>query len=357
MSGLNLLGGIGKGLMTGSQFIQQKNAQDMQLQQNQARLGMLQEDMNWQRQDRAEKQAEKTRLAELDQIAASTWSEMGPEADPLQVSSEIFKRSVTSGKAKRAEIEPLLKSVKELRQRGVTAALRMGDAGKLGDALSQSFGRRVSVQPTQGADEFGRPSQLFTVMGEDGTPLRSFTMMQLGSILGADDILADQERQLKLEELRSKSVENEAQAVAARASAGASGAQAGKYRAETEQVRLENTGLAALAPAERARSKSGNIPAAIQEAEWFRAATPEQKAAYERVKKISDDPRVASEAMRLLTADAQIMGGMTPETAVQKVQQTYDLASGRAPTKAPAAPQGPRPTLRYVPGKGMVSIP
>ncbi|WP_159051682.1 hypothetical protein [Thauera aromatica] len=341
MSGLNLLGGIGQGLMAGAQFQQQKNAQDMQLRQNQARLSMLQQDQDWQRQDRDTKQAERKRLSELDQIASTTWSEMGADADPLQVSSEIFKRSVKTGKAKREELEPLLKNVKELRQRGVTAALRMGDAGKLGDALSQSFGRRVTVQPTQGADEFGRPSQLFAVVGEDGTPVRSFTMMQLGSILGADDILADQERQLKMEELRSKAIENEAQAVAARASAGASGAQAGKYAAEAAGQRLENEGLRLLDPKQRPGRKAGSVPAEVQTAEWLirNGVAKDTASAWDMVRTARG--RNAEEAIASIVTKLQgdhLNAGKTVPELVSAAKQIY------AEITKPDAPAAPKPS-------------
>lgn len=258
MAGLDVLGGIGKGLMQGSQFIHQARQSQQQQDLNNAKLSLLQEEADWKRQERESATNERQRLAELDQLSVQTWQEMGPDADPLQVSSEVFKRTLASGKARRSEIEPLLASVKELRQRGVTQALRLGDPGKLGEALSSSFGQRVSIQPTKGKDEFGRDSQLFAVMGEDGQPIKTFTMMQLGSILGADDILADQERQLKMEETRSKAVENQAQAGAAKASAAASYANAGKYNEQTRGERLANEGLAALAPAERARAGRGS---------------------------------------------------------------------------------------------------
>lgn len=331
MSGLNLLGGIGKGLMAGSQFIQQKNAQDMQLQQNQARLGMLQEDMEWQRQDRAAKQADKKR-AEGALAVERKWANedlADPEKFDAYTREMLPFASAEDLKNVRQQSATLRKAVGD---QAVDRFLYGGDLGGFQDALSRySPGAQLSAD--KGMLKITTPDG----KTQDFADARGLaTMLKIPGAI--DRITAYEKARRDAQKDVAEISKTNATGLAALASAEASRASAGKHRAETEQVHLENTGLAALAPAERARSKSGNIPAAIQEAEWFRAATPEQKAAYERVKKISDDPRVASEAMRLLTADAQIMGGMTPETAVQKVQQTYDLASGRAPAKAPAAP-------------------
>ena len=143
MSGLATLGGIGQGLMQGSQFIHRKREQD-------ARLGMLDEEQAWKREDRQfaqtqreQQQAEQQRTAEMNQIYMQTAQEMGPDADPLTLDTEVFKRSVASGRATKAELEPLLNGVRQLRQRGITNAIRMGDTEKLGGLFSQQYGRPV----------------------------------------------------------------------------------------------------------------------------------------------------------------------------------------------------------------------
>jgi hypothetical protein len=359
MTGLAVLGGIGRGLQEGSQYVRQRRMDDatldlrnqqLQLQRDQldqqtkesdARLSLLNEEAGWKRSDRGRAEAEMQRRGVLDKIVTDTWSELGVDADPLAVNAEIFKRSAASGLARREELEPLIGHAKQFRQRGITAALRTGNMDAVTKAMSDAIGEPVRIQVAPAKDEFGRPDRVFTVVGNDGKPRGSMNTMQIASLLGADDILADEERRVKREEVVSKTEENRAQAGAARAAAGASSAQAGKYRAETEGRRLENEGLAAVDPQRRVTAAK-DAPAAVREAEWYRTATAEQRAAFDQVKKLSDDPKVAAEAIRLM---ATSLDPKTPEQAVADVKRIYELSGSGQSAAAPRPQAGNRPPL------------
>ncbi len=131
-TGLAALAGVGQGLMQGSQIVHQQNLQN-------ARLGMLEEEHDWKRQQHEQQQAEQQRMAQMAQLHRQAWQESGPEADPLQVSANVFRRAVQTGIAQPQELEQLSGQVRELRKRGILSAVRMGDMNALSGAFSRFF--------------------------------------------------------------------------------------------------------------------------------------------------------------------------------------------------------------------------
>ena len=277
MSGLATMGGVGAGLMAGSQFVQSKRAQD-------ARLGVLQERHDWDREDRQSAQVEAQRKAAFDKIYQDTWNELGVEADPLQVSTEVFRRSVASGQVRREELEPLLTGVRGLRQRGITNAIRMGDGAALASAFSQQLGRPVQIQTQMSKDAFGHAMPVFSVVGEDGTVLQQMDALQIGSILGADGILDDEDRKLSRAKGLADIDQTRASAASSRASAANSYASATDRSESTQwdrRIREAQAAMAAgtateaqknlLAQGTRSSATAGGArpPAEVQMAEWL----------------------------------------------------------------------------------------
>lgn len=238
-TGLATLAGIGQGLMQGSQFVQHQNLQN-------ARLGMLEEQQGWARQDREAQQAEQQRMAQMAQLHRQAWQEAGPEADPLEVGSMVFRRAVQSGFAKPEEIEQLSGQVQQLRQRGILKAVRTGDLNALSDVFSREFGRPVQVRIGMGDDGFGGRAPVYSVVGQDNRPLMQMTAPQVGALLGLDELMAEQERAAGI--------------AGKQATAEKDRAAASKYRAEAGNV---------------GREKQGDITFAE-----YQKLSPEERAAY-----------------------------------------------------------------------------
>lgn len=311
MSGLATLGGIGQGLMQGSTFIQNKNMQD-------ARLGMLEEEQGWKRSDRQAADQEQQRKAKFDQLYADTWNEFGVDADPLQVSSEVFKRSVATGQAKREELEPLLAGVRQMRQRGITNAIRMGDGEALANVFSQQFGRPVQVQTQMSKDALGHPMPMFSIVGEDGAVLQQLDALQVGSILGADDIIADEERKLERAKGLGALDVQRSQIGSNNASAAASYSQTNARRGDTaweEELRDAQRAVAAGTATpqqtallkQQARSgEGGRPPAELQTVDGLveRGIASSPTEAWEMLRRARDNPTAeATRIFNVLRAD------------------------------------------------------
>ncbi|MCK0511947.1 hypothetical protein [Aromatoleum buckelii] len=222
MAGLDLLGGLGKGLMQGSQFIQQKNTQDAQLrnqethlQQNQARLDMLNEEHGWNRDQQAVKKLEAERQARVRGIHAKRWREAGPDADPVAVNAGIFSDLAASGDLAPDQIEQLMPAVNRFRESGLIGAIKSRDPVRLKSGIESMYGAGATFSTAPGKDEFGGKTTVFTILGPDGKPSDVLTEAGLGALVGVSDMRDEQERQLKLRELHSRTVENQAQTRAA----------------------------------------------------------------------------------------------------------------------------------------------
>lgn len=322
MSGLNILGGIGQGLMAGSQFVQQKRTQDKTVAMNEKRLGMLEEQQGWQREEHGVKKAEQQRLLSFQNEYRSLAGEMQPGT--IDFYRELSKRSFKY--AKPEEIEALDSKIKSLESSELGEALLLGNTDKAGKLFSSKFGEPVEIQQVAGKDNFGNPQPVWTAVGQSGKQYFSMPAAELGALYGRKEMLDVMKERREGAKTQSEITENIAQAGAARGQAASSHAAAGKYKQEAEGQRLENEGLAALDPAARAATKSGsNLPTAVQEAMWLSGATPELQRFYERVKKITNDPDIAKAAVILQRDDPA--GRFTPQTAVKAVRDTYRLAA------------------------------
>lgn len=272
MSGLNLLGGIGKGLMAGSEFILKQReheqtgayrraAADYYKQRTASDQAKLQQDND-----------ERQQLADYSALLQETAAELGPDVAPETLGAEVLRRGLAAGRIPRTELEPLLGHARKARQLGITQALRLGDVGRLGEIFSAQYKKPVDMGLVEGKDELGRPTNLYRITDhETGQPIGQLTPMQLGSLFGADDLLAEEEQKLKLQKAHSEIRENEAQAGAAEALA-----------RQRSTATPRGTGLAALSgqPA-GVREEALRVQLASKVAGG--TATPEERALFDRL--------------------------------------------------------------------------
>lgn len=358
---LAVLGGIGRGLQEGSQYVRQRRMDDatldlrnqqLQLQRDQlnqqtkeseARLSLLNEEAGWKRSDRSRAEAEVARQTAYNTLYSSVVKELGADADPLSIRATVGQRWAESGQARSDELQPLLEASSELRKRGLMQAFETGDIPTIEAALSKQSGKplRLTVRPTK--DAMGLPDRIFSVVGPDGKPVSEMSEAQLGMLIGVDR-MSQKKAQAELLKTGSEIKENEAQAVSARAAAGASSAQAGKYKAETEQTKLENEGLAALDPKLRTTKKGAdNLPPEGKLAKYLvqvgRAETEGQ--AIDLIRK----DKLLGETIRIMSNDVSAL--RDPEGAMARASKMVDAATAPAekrytPEEAKRLPKGTR---------------
>lgn len=228
--GLSILAGVGQGLMAGSQFMAQQRERDENRKFNTARLGMLEEQHGWAREDRAAQQVQQTAMRDYQQLFGEVAGELGAEASMEQISAETLKRGLANGRIPQSQMAELFEKAGQLRKAGVLQDLRLGNLEGLRSKLSQLTGRNMAIDTAPGRDEFGNEANIYRVLGEDGTEVSRMTPAQLGMLFGADDMLTEQEAADKRHKLA-------AETRAADARAGASRAQADASRALAEQRR------------------------------------------------------------------------------------------------------------------------
>lgn len=350
---LAVLGGIGRGLQEGSQFVRQRRMDDatldlrnqqLQLQKDQlaqqtkesdARLSLLNEEAGWKRTDRAAAENELKRKSAYNNLYGSVVKELGPDADPLNIRATVGQRWAESGLAKAEEMEPLLTAASDLRKRGLMQAFETGDIATIETALSKQSGKPMKLAVRQTKDALGLPDRVFSVLGPDGKPVSEMSEAQLGMLIGVDR-MAQKKAQAELVKTASEVQENKAQASAAQAAAGASSAQAGKYRAETTQTDLENEGLRALDPKVRGtKAGAGSETPDMKNAKFMvqvgLAATPG-----EAFQKLQQD-KLLGETVRLMSNDVTAM--RDPEAAFARARKMVESSSVPVPAAAPTPGQ------------------
>lgn len=357
MSGLNILGGLGAGVMQGSQFIRQRDLDNENRQhaatvrqQNQARLDMMQsgearaaEQFEWQKQDRGTQAAQQQRAAQFQTLRQSTYDrlmqEQGDAFDPVAADVQVFKDAVDKQLVPKEELEPLLKQVQVMRQRGLMAALYSGDTEALGREVSKGLGREVRIQIGKGPD-----GVLYSVVGQDGRLLSQITQGQLAALRGGHEILADQERLAKLQTEQAKGRNYDASAAASRA-------QAGKYGAETEERRMKNQGLALLSPQDRLRAdKGGGGPLSTigkEAADLVAAGIAKDQA--EALKLLRTDKRLG-QAVRAVAENPDSF--LLSQKDKAKAIREFAAALGEEGPEEVVEP--PPAAFRYVPGQGLI---
>ena len=179
---------------------------------------------------------------------------------------------------------------------------------------------------SQAKDEYGQMSPAYSIVGQDGKEVGRFSTPQIASILGADDMIAEEERRLSMRKTGAEIGLAEARSGAARDAGSASRASAGKYAAEAAGVRLENEGIAALPAAERARkTTSAGSPSSLEKEATFMVqigAAPDLRTAAEMIRADGNLRHV----LGLMSQDPQAI--TNPEQAYERAQKLVNQPTG-----------------------------
>lgn len=327
MSGLALLGGVGKGLLAGSQFVQNKNQQD-------ARLGMLQEQHQASMDDRKREGEERERSDMFGRLQMNIRSQYSDRPREEQ-EAMIVEQGLKAGIMKPAEYEQAMQTKAKLDKLGLTEELKKAYTTGDVSGLSKRYGTPLNI------------AKFKNQWGEDDVMISTPTGQQLpfswfASIEGVDAFAKMQEAQQEAAKTRSEITENQAQAIAARASAGASSARSGLYHEQTRGERLSNEGLAALAPAERTRASraaGGEGATALQKDAAYlvrNGLAPDLAAAVERLR---SDP--GESTVRNLTAQILADARNRKMTAADARQMALGIIEAERQAGTPGA-IGPR---------------
>lgn len=328
MAGLDILGGIGRGLTQGAQFISEGRQQRQQEQLNNAKLSMLQEEQDWRRQDRERAAAEQTQANGALQVDRKFINQ--DLNDPVVF--ENYTREMMPFASKdqigfvRQKGEALRKAVGD---RAVDRFLYGGDIGGFDEALQKySPGSRLK-------NEGG----MLRISNPDGTAQDFADVRGLATMLklpdAVDRINAYEASKRGVQKDVADIEKTRATGLAALASARASDASAGKYAVEAAGERLKNQGLAALTPRERvtATSRGRNAPAEVQTAQWLmeQGVAKDASTAWELVRTARS--RSPEDAIAALAAKMQAdpMNSRSPQELVSAAKEIYSaIVSGDA---------------------------
>lgn len=251
MAGLDVLGGIGKGLMQGSEFIQKRqehadNARirDQYLANQKAQLDLQTEQHQWKADEQKRQAADRERLQGYQTLSMRIDTEYA-DRTPAERAAMKLKHGFETGLIPHDEFQKLQTATQQFEREGLMGDLLAGNVKGIAAKFSQKLGRPVSVDIQQ-----GKAGNTYRLTDEDGSFLREVNDEQIGMIFGMKELM-------DLGEVGRKNEQHAAAVAKDRAAASASYANAGKYEEETKGQKLKNEGLAALAPAERGRASSG----------------------------------------------------------------------------------------------------
>jgi len=201
MAGLDILGGIGKGVMMGDQFVQNRDW-------NAARLESVKDDMAWQREQRRLQTEERERLNQLEQIQRDFYAD-----ESLAGMSEYDKAKMLAG-----VMDPLLTAQERQAITGTNENLRqMGFRQALVEAATNGNVAKVDAfvkDRFPGSEVYmGKDGQFVINIAGQGTQV--IDQKALLQLLAADDVKAEREAiefQNKQDKTRSETAENNSKA-------------------------------------------------------------------------------------------------------------------------------------------------
>lgn len=242
MSGLNILGGLAQGISQGlnnTMTIQNNRARQKE---SDARLSMLQDEHNWKQQQREAQKQEQERADTYGKLQMRIRSEYGDRPREEQ-EAMIVKYGLETGLMRPEEYDSAMKSKAELDRMGVTNGLKQAFMTGDASALSKAYGIEIQAKPFK--NQWGENDLAFVL--PNGNQL---TASQFAALEGVDLFAKMQQEQRE----NAKAVGGIAKDKAA---ASASYASANSANALARQRGLENKGLAALTPEQRATRGSG----------------------------------------------------------------------------------------------------
>jgi len=303
MSGLAALGGLGHGIMQGAQFQQQKKMQDQQMSQNDARLGMLQEEHAGRQADRKHTNDERQRKSSIDKIMQETmlaYQEETGRTDLSPLDLGLVKGRAAAFAAKEGvmtveELTQMTQTRQQLEQSGLAELYRQsrvsGDWAGMGSALQQKYGFSGQMDVQQVRDPSGAVDTMFSFQKPDGSTTQ-LSQSDLESLIGVDWAAAAEERALSRRKTEAQITKDDRQGRASMLSAQGSNA---ANRSLAQLRDLEAAGLDAVPVEERARlgqrGATEHLTSGAKEQEMYGRMAPPQQQAYRarRVEEITNE--------------------------------------------------------------------
>jgi hypothetical protein len=177
MDGLSALGGIGRGVMQGSQFVRQGRADARQ-----------QADWEFQQGQRERQLQEQARLDAINQIGFDVQKE-NPNADSLFLGQEQVRRAIAAGLYKAEEMEAAGRASQVFDHRNLQRSLMAGDDDGIRAAVERAGFEYTGQQ--KGVDAYGNP-ETFYGLAKDGQKLNSLARRELGGFFGLAQTYLDQ---------------------------------------------------------------------------------------------------------------------------------------------------------------------
>lgn len=225
MAGLDVLGGIGKGLMQGSEFIQkrQEHADNARLREQylsnqKQQLGLQAEQHQWKADEQKRQAADRERLQGYQTLSMRIDTEYA-DRTPAERNAMKLKHGFDTGLIPPAEFEKLQTATEKLESEGLLGDLLAGNAEALSAKFSRKLGRPVTVQAAK-----GERGNVYQIVGDDGAVLRQMDEEQLGAVFGMKALLdlgevgrKNEKHAADLHQTQSVTQRNQAQAGAASA--------------------------------------------------------------------------------------------------------------------------------------------
>lgn len=260
MAGLDVLGGIGKGLMQGSEFIQKRqehadNARirDQYLANQKAQLGLQTEQHQLKADEQKRQAADRERLQGYQTLSMRIDTEYA-DRTPAERAAMKLKHGFETGLIPHDEFQKLQTATERLDSEGLLGDILTGNAQALGAKFSQKLGRPVTARAAK-----GERGNVYQIVGDDGAVLRQLDEEQLGAVFGMKTLL-------DLGEVGRKNEKHAADISQSQSTTRRNQAQAGAASALAQQRRT----------APPASGPKPYTPASEKTAAYWRSAPPEQ---------------------------------------------------------------------------------
>lgn len=225
MAGLDVLGGIGKGLMQGSQFIHEarradeaKQLRQQQIEMQKQQLQMQGEQHQWKADEQKRLAADRERLQGYQTLSQTIDTEYS-ELSPAQRNAMKLKYGHETGLIAHDEFQKLQAAAQQFEREGLMSDLISGNSQGIAAKFSQKLGRPISVDVQQ-----GKSGNTYRLTGDDGSVLRELNDEQIGMLLGMKELAdlgeigrKDEKHAAYLNQTQSAIQRNQAQAGAASA--------------------------------------------------------------------------------------------------------------------------------------------
>jgi hypothetical protein len=203
---LDIAGGIGKGLQTGANIIQQDRQQDRLDEVARQNMEIQRQNAEWQEQQRQRETLKQQRDAELPKLYIQLKNEMGGDkADPALVAAKTMETAAANGWLDADELATLGAQGQALNTKQTRIAFFTGDINGLNKALErEGTGLKIAgMQPT--TNEYGQPDVAYVLERLDGgTAPPPMTRSSIGGLFGITDAYSTQKAALDTAHVKAK---------------------------------------------------------------------------------------------------------------------------------------------------------